>query len=45
MSRSQAGGRPSTSSSASDVASELVFVNPGPADHLKRIVYQHQADD
>jgi hypothetical protein len=29
---------------ASDVASELVFVNPGHADHLKRIVYRRQAD-
>jgi uncharacterized protein DUF6265 len=28
----------------SDVASELVFVNPGHADHLKRIVYRRQAD-
>jgi len=30
---------------ASDVASDLVFVNPGHADHLKRIVYRRLADD
>ena len=42
----QPGGRPPFDFKlASDVASELVFVNPGHADHLKRIVYRHQADD
>jgi hypothetical protein len=41
----QPGGRPPVDFKlASDVASELVFVNPGHADHLKRIVYRRQAD-
>ena len=29
---------------ASEAASELVFVNPGHADHLKRIVYRQRPD-
>ena len=42
----QPGGRPPVDFKlASDVASELVFVNPGHADHLKRIVYRHQAGE
>jgi uncharacterized protein DUF6265 len=42
----QPGGRPPVDFKlASDVASELVFMNPGHADHLRRIVYRHQADD
>ena len=42
----QPGGRPPVDFKlASDVASELVFVNPGHADHLRRIVYRRQADD
>jgi Domain of unknown function (DUF6265) len=41
----QPGGRaPRAFRLASDAAAELVFVNPGHADHLKRIVYRHQAD-
>ena len=30
---------------SSENAAELVFVNPGHADHLKRIVYKRQGDD
>ena len=30
---------------SSDSASELVFVNPGHADHLKRIVYKRQGEN
>ena len=42
----QPGGRPPVDFKlASESASELVFVNPGHADHLRRIVYRHQADD
>ena len=42
----QPGGRPPVDFKlASDGASELVFVNPGHADHLRRIVYRHQADE
>jgi hypothetical protein len=42
----QPGGRPPVDFKlASDVASELVFVNPGHADHLTRIVYRHQAEE
>src|SRR4051812_46103554 len=41
----QPGGRPPLDFKlASDAASELVFVNPGHADHLKRIIYRRQAD-
>ena len=41
----QPGGRPPVDFKLeSQVASELVFVNPGHADHLKRIVYRPQAD-
>jgi hypothetical protein len=39
----QPGGRPPVEFKlASDTTSELVFVNPGHADHLKRIVYKPQ---
>ena len=36
--------RPSRSALASDSPSELVFVNPGHADHLKKITYRRGAD-
>ena len=29
---------------ASDSAAELVFVNPGHADHLKKVIYRREAD-
>jgi hypothetical protein len=39
----QPGGKPPVDFKlASNTASELVFVNPGHADHLKRIVYKRQ---
>jgi len=39
----QPGGKPPVDFKlASDTASELVFVNPGHADHLKRVVYKTQ---
>jgi hypothetical protein len=42
----QPGGKPPVDFKlASSSASELVFVNPGHADHLKRIVYQRQGDE
>src|SRR4051812_1673146 len=42
----QPGGRPPVAFKlASDVVSQLVFLNPGHADHLRRIVYTHVADD
>ena len=42
----QPGGRPPVDFKlASDVGSELVFVNPGHADHLKRIVYRPQTEE
>jgi hypothetical protein len=42
----QPGGRPPVSFRlASESAGELVFVNPGNADHLKRIVYRRDGDD
>lgn len=41
----QPGGRPPVDFKLStDNAAELVFLNPGHADHLKRIVYRRQAD-
>jgi hypothetical protein len=41
----QPGGRPPVDFKlASESASELVFVNPGHADHLKKIVYRREAD-
>jgi hypothetical protein len=41
----QPGGRPPVDFKlASENAAELVFVNPGHADHLKRIVYRRQGD-
>ena len=42
----QPGGRPPVDFRlASALGPELVFVNPGHADHLKRIVYRRQGDD
>jgi uncharacterized protein DUF6265 len=42
----QPGGRPPVAFKlASDSARELVFVNPGHADHLKHIVYRRGDDD
>ena len=42
----QPGGRPPVDFKlASETASELVFVNPGHADHLKRLVYRQQGSD
>ena len=42
----QPGGRPPVDFKlASDTPAELTFVNPGHADHLKRIVYRRDADD
>jgi hypothetical protein len=42
----QPGGRPPVDFKlASDTASELVFVNPGHADHVKRVVYRRQGND
>jgi len=42
----QPGGRPPVSFRlASDAAGELVFLNPGTSDHLKRIVYRRDGDD
>jgi hypothetical protein len=42
----QPGGRPPVDFKlSSDSASELVFVNPGHADHLKRIIYRRQGAD
>ena len=39
----QPGGKPPVDFKlASDTASELVFVNPGHADHLKRVVYKRR---
>jgi len=41
----QPGGRPPVDFKLStDNASELVFLNPGHADHLKRIIYRRQGD-
>jgi hypothetical protein len=41
----QPGGRPPVDFKlSSENAEELVFVNPGHADHLKRIVYRKQGD-
>jgi len=41
----QPGGRPPVDFKlSSDNASELVFLNPGHADHLKRIIYRRQGD-
>jgi hypothetical protein len=41
----QPGGRPPVDFKlASDLGPELVFVNPGHADHLRRIVYRRQGD-
>ena len=41
----QPGGKPPVDFKlASESASELVFVNPGHADHLKRLVYRREAD-
>jgi hypothetical protein len=41
----QPGGRPAVDFKlASGLGPELVFVNPGHADHLKRIVYRRQGD-
>jgi hypothetical protein len=41
----QPGGRPPVDFKlASPLGPELVFVNPGHADHLKRIVYRRQGD-
>ena len=41
----QPGGRPPVDFKLStDTASELVFLNPGHADHLKRIIYRRQDD-
>jgi hypothetical protein len=43
----QPGGRPPVDFklSSPENAAELVFLNPGHADHLKRIVYRRQGDD
>jgi hypothetical protein len=42
----QPGGRPPVDFKLStDPGPELVFVNPGHADHLKRIVYRRQGED
>ncbi len=42
----QPGGRPPVDFALSSAEGrELVFVNPGHADHLKRIVYRRDADD
>jgi hypothetical protein len=42
----QPGGRPPVDFTlASDTPGELIFVNPGHADHLKRIVYRRDGDD
>jgi hypothetical protein len=42
----QPGGRPPVDFKlTSDSAGELVFVNPGHADHLKRIVYRREGTD
>jgi hypothetical protein len=41
----QPGGRPPVDFKlASDSASELIFVNPGHADHLKRVIYRRGSD-
>ena len=41
----QPGGRPPVDFKlASDWATELVFVNPGHADHLKKVIYRREAD-
>jgi len=41
----QPGGRPPVDFKlASESASELVFVNPGHADHLKKVIYKREAD-
>ena len=41
----QPGGKPPVDFKlASDSAAELVFVNPGHADHLKRLIYRREAD-
>jgi hypothetical protein len=42
----QPGGRPPVDFKlASDSGPELIFLNPGHADHLNRIVYRRQGDD
>jgi hypothetical protein len=42
----QPGGRPPVDFRlASELGPELVFVNPGHNDHLKRIIYRRQGDD
>ena len=41
----QPGGKPPVDFKlASESASELVFVNPGHADHLKKVIYKREAD-
>ena len=41
----QPGGRPPVDFKlASESATELVFVNPGHADHLKKIIYRRESD-
>jgi hypothetical protein len=41
----QPGGRPPVDFKlASESASELVFVNPGHADHLKKVIYRRESD-
>jgi hypothetical protein len=41
----QPGGRPPVDFKlASESAAELVFVNPGHADHLKRVIYRREED-
>ena len=41
----QPGGRPPVDFKlASESASELVFLNPGHADHLKKVIYRREAD-
>jgi hypothetical protein len=42
----QPGGRPPVDFKlASESASELVFVNPGHADHLTKVIYRHDPND
>ena len=41
----QPGGKPPVDFKlASDSATELIFVNPGHADHLKKVIYRREAD-
>jgi len=42
----QPGGRPPVDFKlSSDSPAELIFLNPGHADRLKRVIYRHEADD